>query len=138
MTSYARPERVQLQDAYAHTCGAGQEVQNAFQHTARAVLCGNSWLSPCRVSLGPQMWEVFTGHSVYEGVPADKLPYHVVKRGLRPAFPPETPSVYRWGLGTYSTTGCPRTTCSRHRIRSTGVCKMLTNLKTEPGHVVCL
>ncbi|KAG2482119.1 hypothetical protein HYH03_018926 [Edaphochlamys debaryana] len=46
-------------------------------------------------SFGILMWEVFTGGAVYDGVPPDKLPYHVVKRGLRPAFPAETPSAYR-------------------------------------------
>lgn len=41
------------------------------------------------------MYEVYTGSTVYDGVPPDKLPYHVVKRGLRPAFPPDTPSAFR-------------------------------------------
>ncbi|GIL51841.1 hypothetical protein Vafri_7765 [Volvox africanus] len=46
-------------------------------------------------SFGILMWEVYTGGTVYEGVPPDKLPYHVVKRGLRPAFPPDSPSAFR-------------------------------------------
>ncbi|GLC37086.1 hypothetical protein PLESTB_001393200 [Pleodorina starrii] len=46
-------------------------------------------------SFGILMWEVYTGGIVYDGVPPDKLPYHVVKRGLRPAFPPDSPSAFR-------------------------------------------
>ncbi|KAG2431409.1 hypothetical protein HXX76_009424 [Chlamydomonas incerta] len=46
-------------------------------------------------SFGILMYEVYTGSTVYDGVPPDKLPYHVVKRGLRPAFPPDTPSAFR-------------------------------------------
>ena len=48
-------------------------------------------------SFGILMWEAYMGSPVYEGVAPDKLPFHVVKRGLRPTFPPDTPIGYRCG-----------------------------------------